>query len=341
TYATIATVPADTTRYTDTTAAYQAGIYLYRVTATGTTDSIPSAEAFYEPIPGLVEFTQGLAKYNRTTGSASIPVTRGYGSHGEASVTFTTSNSSATAGTHYTATTGSVTWLDGESGTKFINVPMLATPSFPRQFKVTLSAPTGGMGLGGQTTHTALMEDPAGTLDSPWTSAILGTITHHSPAITVDGAIGDSIVGGTSPASGVTAESGHFIHRTHSGNGTLVMRVRGSNPAQNNARFGVMVRSALTTNSQMAVTLSSSNTGFGTKFLYRTATGEATVAPVAPEWPANANATIIACWLRLTRLGDIFVSEVSADGANWTHLASQTTSGFPASAHWGIYHSAD
>ncbi|MBX3743076.1 MAG: hypothetical protein KF712_18975 [Akkermansiaceae bacterium] len=341
TYATIATVPADTTRYTDTTAAYQAGIYIYRVTALGTADSIPSNEAFHEPIPGIVEFTQALAKYDRTTGTAFIPVTRGSGSHGQASVSFTTANSSATAGTHYTATTGSVTWQDGESGTKFINVPMLTTPSFPRQFKVTLSNPTGGMGLGLQTTHSALMEDPAAPLDAPWTSATLGTITYNSPAVTVDGAIGDAIIGGTAPVAAGTAESGHFIHQTRTGDGSLVMRVRGSNPAQNNARFGVMVRSALTTNAQMAVTLSSSNTGFGTKFLHRTTTGGATVAPAAPEWPNNTNATIIACWVRLTRMGDLFVSEVSTDGTNWTHLASQSISGFPATAYWGIYHCAD
>ncbi|WAC21579.1 hypothetical protein OVA24_09300 [Luteolibacter sp. SL250] len=341
TYESIGTVGANITRFTDTNVPYQPGVYFYRVTAQGTTNSTPSNEVFHEPIPGLVEFPAAVAKYDRNTGTAAIPVMRVSGSHGTASVSFATANSSATAGTHYTATTGTVTWQDGESGTKYINVPILPTPSFPRQFKVTLSSPTNGMGLGIQTSHTALMEDPAGTLDAPWMSAIFGTITHYSPAVTVDGAIGDAIIGGTAPVAAGTAESGHFIHQTRSGDGTLVMRVRGSNPAHNNARFGVMIRSDLATNAQMAVTLSSSNTSFGTKFLYRPTTGAATAAPLAADWPANTNNTIIACWVRITRMGDLFVSEVSADGTNWTHLASQTIPDFPASALWGIYHCAD
>jgi hypothetical protein len=342
-YNTIATVPPDTTRYLDTNAPFDEDIpiYIYRVTAMGATDSIPSNEAFYEPAPGVVEFPAAHAKYDRSTGTARIPVTRSFGSHGTGSISFTTGSSSATAGTHYTETVGNVTWHDGESGTKFIEVPLPETPSFPRQFKLTLSNPTGGLGLGLQTIHTALIEDLTVPLDEPWTSNTIGTIAHSSPAITLDGAIGEVLMGGSSPVESATSESGHFTHRTHTGDGSLVMRVQEANPTQSNARFGVMVRSALADNAQMAVTLSSSNTGFGTKFLYRSTTGGATVVPAAPEWPNNTNNTVIACWVRITRMGDLFVSEVSTNGTSWTHLASQTISGFPDSALWGIYHSAE
>jgi len=340
-YTTIGTVPANTTRYTDTSVPYQAGIYFYRVTAVGTTDSTPSNETFYEPMPGFVDFDEPLAKYNKATGTASIPVSRGSGSHGQASVSFATSNSSATAGTHFTTTTGTLTWQDGETGIKYINVPLLTTASFARQFKVTLSNPTNGMGLGVQTSHSALIEDPAATLAAPWTFNTFGTVTYNSPATTLDGAMGDNLIGGTAPVAAGTAESGHLIHQLRTGDGSLVMRVRGASPGQTTARYGVMVRSSLATNSPMAVTLTSSNTSFGTKFLYRATTGAATVAPDAPNWPNNVNTSVISNWVRITRIGDRFISEVSADGNTWTWLASQTISGFPAEAYWCIYHCSD
>lgn len=337
----IATVPANTTRYTDTNVPYQNSIYIYRVIALGAADSSPSNQAFYEPMPGFVAFNGPLAKYDKSSGIASIPVSRNHGSHGLSTVSYTTANSSATGGTHFTTTSGTLTWQDGESGTKFIHVPLAATPSYPRQFKVILSNPNGGMGLGVQTSHSALIEDPAGTLEAPWTFNTLGSITHSSPAITLNGAIGDALVGGTAPVAGGTTETGHFIHQMRTGNGRLVMRVRSASPIQNSARYGVMVRGSLNTGSQMAVTLTSSNTSFGTKFLYRPTTNTAIEVPGSPDWPGNTNSTVISCWVRLTRLGDRFISEVSTDGTAWTILASQTLTNFPANAYWGIYHSAD
>ena len=49
------------------------------------------------------------------------------------SVNYATSNSSAVAGTHYTATSGTLTWADGESGVKNVPVPItnIGSPQNP------------------------------------------------------------------------------------------------------------------------------------------------------------------------------------------------------------------
>lgn len=335
----IGTVPADTTSFTDTSVPYQAGAYTYRVVAIGVPDSPPSAEAIYEAVPGIVSFDQALGKYDKVTGTANIPVTRESGSHGTVTVNFATSNSSA--GTHYTATTGSVTWQDGESGTKNISIPLINAPSLPRQFKVTLTSPTGGLGLGMRYIHSALIGDSSATLESPWISGSFGTLAQTSPAINGDGAIGDAIAGGTAPSEGGTAESGSFIHQSRTGDGTIVTRIRGVSPTQTAARFGVMIRASLATNSAMAAALASSNTTTGTKFSSRATTGGAAVIPNAAAAPGNVNSLVVPTWVRLTRLGSLFIAEASSDGNSWSILGSQSIPDMPQTALWGIYHCAD
>lgn len=339
-FTSIATLPPNTTTFTDTTATNHGGTYVYRIAATGMSDSTFSNEFRYEPLAGIVAFDETAAKYDKTTGFAEIPVTRSSGSHGAVTVNFTASNSSATSTTHYFPTSGTLSWADGEGGTKFVTVPFRPASSLPRQFKVTLSAPTGGLGLGMRYVHAALIEDPAATLESPWTFSTLGTIANFSPAISEEGAIGDAIIGGTRPVSGGASETGNFTHQIRSGDGSIVMRIRGANPSQASARYGVMVRSTLDTNSPMAVTLIAPSSA-GTQFMYRSAAGGGITVPSGASWPGNSNNLTIPVWVRLTRLGNLFYSEASSNGTTWTYLASQSIPGISQTAYWGIYHCSD
>lgn len=340
-FASIASVGAGVTSHTDAGPFVNGNVYYYRVIATGAAgDSAASNEASAEAVAGFVEFTVTKTKVNKNGGNASLEVTRVGGSVGAVGVSYATAGSSALAGTHFTNTTGTLTWADGDATSKFITVPITntVTPQLPRQFKVSLSGASGGVSIAQWSSLAVQIEDPAATLDPAWTSTVLGTLTDSSPAVSAEGAMGDSTIGGAGVTSGATSESGRFIHQTRSGDGVITMQVPTPTPAQSGARFAVMIRASTAGNAIMAATVAASAAAnFGSKNAYRsTAGGSAAVTP------SGDNDLDTPRWLRLTRAGDTFTSEASADGVTWAVLGSASLPSMPASALWGIFHySAD
>lgn len=336
-FATIATLGVNTTGYTDVGPFANGNVYYYRVTATGAAgNSTASNEVSFDAVAGFVEFAATKSKVNKTAGTTALAVSRFGGGVGAVTVNYATSNSSALAGTHYTNTSGTLSWADGEQGTKTIAVPVTNTgsPQFPRQFKVTLSSPTGGAGLAVWATTAVQIEDPGATLNAPWTQMMLGSITDSSPAVSAEGGIGDSTMGGSGVTSGATSEAGRFIYQSRAGDGVLTIQVPAPTPAQGGARFAVMVRASTATNAVMAASVTSSSAAaFGSKLAYRINAGDgATVTPSAD------NDLDTPRWLRITRAGNTFTAESSADGTTWTVLGSTTLASMPATALWGIFH---
>jgi len=90
------------------------------------------------------------------TSSVEIAVIRDYYSSGDVSVTITPIAGTATAGDDFDATPRTVSWADGESGWKFINIPLVndTLEELTEAFTVELSDPTGGAVLGSLTTAT-------------------------------------------------------------------------------------------------------------------------------------------------------------------------------------------
>lgn len=336
-WSTLATLPADTTSHTDTGPFTQGNVYYYRVLATSAVgDSAAPNEAAFDAVAGFFEFTTTKTKVGKTAGSAVLTVNRFGGSVGAVSVNYATSNSSATAGAHFTATSGTLNWADGDTAPKTITVPVTNTAAFqlPRQFKVTLSSATNGAAIAQWSSIAVLIEDPAATLDPAWTSTILGSITDSSPALSAEGMIGGSTMGGSGVTSGATSEAGRFIYQSRTGDGVITMRVSAPAPVQGGARFAVMVRASTANNAIAAAAAGASPTAnFGTKLAYRTtAGGSMTVTP------STDNDLDIPGWLRLTRAGNTFTAESSADGVTWTSVGSTTVASMPATALWGIFH---
>jgi hypothetical protein len=73
---------------------------------------------------GQLQFDASSYSVNEGAGTASINVVRVGGSDGRITVNYATSNGTATAGSDYTATAGSLEFLDGEI-TKSITIPIL------------------------------------------------------------------------------------------------------------------------------------------------------------------------------------------------------------------------
>ncbi len=112
--------------------------------------------------PGAMQHAAPTASVLKTSGTATLSVTRSGGSTGPVSVAFATANGSALAGADYTATSGTLTWVDGDIAPKTISVPLLGNPALAasKSLTITLSNPTYGT-LGATTVNTlTLTETP-------------------------------------------------------------------------------------------------------------------------------------------------------------------------------------
>jgi len=339
TYAAVGTVAANATSYSDS-GLIPGNVYFYRVIATGTAgDSFPSNETSFEAIQGFMEFVSTNMKVNKDAGTVSIGVKRFGGGAGAASVQFTTANAGAIAGTHYTATSGTLSWADGETGIKTISVPIMNTaqPQIPRGFQVNLSNPSGGSSLAITTSFAVLIEDSSASLPTPWNRAVLGEVLDSSPAVEAEGVLADATFGGNGYFTGANYEAGSFLYQTLSGDGVAKVFVPTASPAQYYSRVALMVRADTSAGSVVAsAVIASSNANSGAQFSYRSAANAANVDTLR-----TANTLSTPCWLRITRAGNTFTAEASPDNIAWTVLGSTTLASMPSTAYWGVFHSSE
>jgi YD repeat-containing protein len=104
--------------------------------------------------PGAFAFATSTYSVNQNAGSIVLSVTRSNGMYGPASVTFSTADGTAVAGTDYTATSGTLTWSDQDTSTKTITVAIINGTVWKSNvtFNVNLSSPTNGSSLGSPST---------------------------------------------------------------------------------------------------------------------------------------------------------------------------------------------
>jgi hypothetical protein len=102
----------------------------------------------------------------QSAGSVTVTVNRVGGSFGAASIMYATSNGTATAGSQYTATSGTLNWAAGDGAAKTFTIPVSNAAPFigDRSFTVTLSAPTGAVAGTAIATITIAGSGNAGTL---------------------------------------------------------------------------------------------------------------------------------------------------------------------------------
>lgn len=344
----LATLPANTTSHTDSGPFSHLSAYFYRVIAVNAQgDSAASNIAWFEASAGFIEMKERGFIVNKSDGTATVTARRFGGATGAVSVSFATSNSSATAGTHYTASSGSLTWADGESGEKTISVTLntAATPRQARQFLVTLTSPTNGARLGVFNRSAVLVEDTSATLTAPWQQTFIGaapsypygTTAHSTPAAEAEGVIGSTMAGGALD-SGATADAGRFIYQQRTGDGSMTAYITTPSPNNSAARMALMIRENLTAGSILAGASASSSsgaTGYGTKLITRAATTLAE-SPSA----GTGNSLITPCWVRLTRTGLNFKAEHSTDGTTWTTVGQTLLTSMSETAYWGLFNIA-
>jgi hypothetical protein len=135
--------------------------------------------------PGTVQF--GAATYTGTEGnSLSVSATRTGGSYSAVSMNYATLSGNATS-SRYTPVAGTLSWADGESATKTINIPILndgiAEPD--QTFSLNLGIPMGGVFPGGPGATTITVTMPV----SQWRSTYFTAAQLQDPNYSGDLAI--------------------------------------------------------------------------------------------------------------------------------------------------------
>ncbi len=112
--------------------------------------------------PGTLSFELGSYSVSEGGGSITINVTRTAGSVGAVDVSYATSDGSATtAGNDYTATSGTLSWIDGDTASKSFTVTILqdTVVEGDETVNLTLSSATGGASIGGTNPVTLTIVD--------------------------------------------------------------------------------------------------------------------------------------------------------------------------------------
>jgi hypothetical protein len=89
--------------------------------------------------PGSMQHAAPAASVLKNAGTALLSVTRTGGGTGPVSVNFSTANGTALASTDYTATSGTLTWADGDTTPKTIAVSLLNNPTIAASKSLTVS----------------------------------------------------------------------------------------------------------------------------------------------------------------------------------------------------------
>lgn len=132
--------------------------------------------------PGSVSLQQATYTVSETAGSLLVSAVRASGSSGAVSVAYATANGTAIAGQDFTATSGTLTWANGETGAKSFSIPVTNDAIFESDetFSISLSSPTNGLTLGTNAAATITL-----TSDDPQPLAV-STFATTSTGVTVD-----------------------------------------------------------------------------------------------------------------------------------------------------------
>jgi uncharacterized delta-60 repeat protein len=154
------------------------------------------------PQRGTLAMANAALAVDETAGTVTITVNRSGGSDGAVGVSYATAAGSATAGSDYTDTSGTLSWADGDAAPKTFTVPILDDLLFESDetFTATLSGATGGAALGTATTTVTIQSNEA---------PVAGTLRMATTAVTVnetDGTVNLTVerIGGSDNPVGVS-----------------------------------------------------------------------------------------------------------------------------------------
>ncbi|NLE37593.1 MAG: DUF1349 domain-containing protein, partial [Pirellulaceae bacterium] len=151
-------------------------------------------------------------------------------------------------------------------------------------------------------------------LPSPWASRDIGAVGAAGSAAHDEGVF---TVAGSGLNIGGTTDEFHFVYRALTGDGRITAKVASIENTDGYAKAGVMMRESFDGNSANVALLVTPENGI--RYQYRLSDGSTTATSQAGSAEIEAP-----YWLRLTREGDTFRSEISPDGTTWTVIGNRT-----------------
>jgi hypothetical protein len=139
--------------------------------------------------PGVIQLAATAYNVGESDGSVTISATRVGGSAGTVGVSYATSNGTATAGSDYTSTSGTLSWSDGDSAAKTFAVTIASDAGVEgnETFLATISSATGGASLGPDFTATITIVDD----DSAPTVPLMGALTFEADTGLIESPMAD------------------------------------------------------------------------------------------------------------------------------------------------------
>jgi len=149
---------------------------------------------------GVISLSASTYAVAQSAGGLTVTVNRSGGSSGAASVGYATANSTAIAGTNYTAESGQLTWASGDMTAKTFTVPISnATPfTGTKVFAVAIAAATGAT-LGTPASSIVTITGDAPTTGSATLDWVAPTLNTNGTPLT--NLAGYRILYGTNPSS--------------------------------------------------------------------------------------------------------------------------------------------
>jgi len=126
---------------------------------------------------GTLKLSASTYSVAQSAGKLTVTVNRVSGSNGAVGITYSTADGTATAGTDYTTTTGTLAWAANDAAAKTFSVPVSAATAFSgtKTFMISLTAPTGGATFGTPNSATATINGTAAPAN-PGTIALSGSV---------------------------------------------------------------------------------------------------------------------------------------------------------------------
>lgn len=158
-----------------------------------------------------------------------------------------------------------------------------------------------------------------------------GWLTHDIGAVTTIGGASLSNntfnIEGAGLDAGGTADSLRYVYRSLTNSGQITARWVSLQLGGDEDKVGLMMRETTNANSKMVALLFDENNSFNCLRLPRRASVGGNAVYPGVNGPAGMQAPF---WMRLSRTNDIFSGFFSADGTNWTLVATVTNASTPS-----------
>jgi regulation of enolase protein 1 (concanavalin A-like superfamily) len=263
---------------------------------------------------GTIAWTATTATVGEATSTVTLTARRSGGSSGAIGASWATANATASAGSDYTAASGTLAWGAGDTADKTVSITIAndIVVEAAETFTVALSAATGGATLGAATTVTVTIADDDSNVPSPWQTADVGSVAAAGSA---SESAGTWTVRGSGADIWGAADEFRFVWQELAGDGEVVARVTAIGNTHAWAKAGVMIRDGAAANAAHAMMVQTA--GNGRAFQFRSATGGASRHVAGGAGPAPV-------WVKIARSGNVLTGSTSSDGIAWTMVGNAT-----------------